>query len=62
MALHGGNTFVTALYTLTDPQNPQRLGSTPEIPYNFAGDLAVTDTHAFVTARRRRPWQPGRDQ
>ncbi len=49
VALRGGNTFVLALYTLTDPQNPQRLGSTPEIPYNFAGDLAITDTHAFVT-------------
>jgi hypothetical protein len=48
-ALRGGNTFVLALYTLSDPQNPQRLGSTPEIPYNFAGDLAITDTHAFVT-------------
>ena len=49
VALRGGNTFVVALYTLADPQNPQRLGSTPEIPYNFAGHLAVTDTHAFVT-------------
>lgn len=48
VALRGGNTFVLALYTLSDPRNPQRLGSTPEIPYNFAGDLAITDTHAFV--------------
>lgn len=37
VALRSGNTFVLALYSLTDPQNPQRLGSTPEIPYNFAG-------------------------
>ena len=49
VALRGGNTLVLALYTLADPQNPQRLGSTPEIPYNFAEDLAITDTHAFVT-------------
>ena len=49
VALRGGNTFVVALYTLSDPQNPQRLGSTPEIPYNFAGDLVITDTRAFVT-------------
>jgi hypothetical protein len=48
VALRGGNTFVLALYTLSDPRNPQRLGSMPEIPYNFAGDLAIADTHAFV--------------
>lgn len=49
VALRGGNTFVLALYTLADPRNPQRLGSTPEIPYQFAGDLVITDTRAFVT-------------
>jgi hypothetical protein len=49
VALRGGNTFVVALYSLADPQNPRFLGSTPEIPYNFAIDLAVTDTHAFVS-------------
>jgi hypothetical protein len=49
VALRGGSTFVVALYSLADPQNPQFLGGTPEIPYNFAIDLAVTDTHAFVT-------------
>ncbi|MGQ0592075.1 MAG: hypothetical protein ACT4QB_05330 [Gammaproteobacteria bacterium] len=49
VALRGGNTLVVVVYSLTDPLIPQRLGSTPEIPYNFAGDLAITDTHAFVT-------------
>lgn len=51
VALRGGDTLVVALYTLSDPQNPQPLGSTPEIPYNFAEDLAITDTHAFVTMK-----------
>ncbi len=49
VALRGGNTFVVAIYSLADPQNPQLLGSTPEIRYNFAADLFVTATHAFVT-------------
>ncbi len=53
VALRSGNrifdTAVLALYTLTDPQNPRLLGSALQFPYNFAGDLVITDTHAFVT-------------
>jgi uncharacterized membrane protein len=48
VALRGGTSLVVSVYSLADPQTPQLLGSTPEIPYNFAQDLIVTDTHAFV--------------
>jgi large repetitive protein len=49
VAMRVGNTTVVSIYSLVDPQNPQLLGSAPEIRYNFAQDLLVTDTHAFVT-------------
>ncbi len=35
-------------YSLADPQNPQFLGNTPPIRYNFAADFFVTSTHAFA--------------
>jgi uncharacterized membrane protein len=35
-------------YSLTDPSNPQFLGTTGEIPYSSATDIVVTDTHVFV--------------
>jgi large repetitive protein len=42
-------------------RNPQRLGSTPEIPYNFARDLAIADTHAFVATLTFDFFLPNRD-
>ncbi|WP_165224659.1 transglutaminase domain-containing protein [Aquisphaera insulae] len=35
-------------YSLTDPSNPQFLGTTGNIPYSSATDIVVTDTHVFV--------------
>ena len=50
VAVRGGNTTQLCTYSLADAENPQLLGCTPNIPYNFAGSgLVVTDTHAFVT-------------
>ncbi|MGE3819045.1 MAG: Ig-like domain repeat protein [Isosphaeraceae bacterium] len=37
------------IYGLTDPTNPQLLGSTPEIPYSNAVAMVVTDTHVFFS-------------
>ena len=35
-------------YSLTDPANPQFLGTTGELPFSNAADLMLTDTHAFI--------------
>jgi uncharacterized membrane protein/transglutaminase-like putative cysteine protease len=54
VAVRGGNVGRTPnatrldTYSLSDPANPQFLGTTGEIPYSDAADLLVTDTHAFV--------------
>lgn len=61
VALRGGNSLTVAVYSLTDPANPGRLGSTPELPYNFGGDLAVTDSHAYVTTLTFDFFLPNRD-
>src|SRR5262249_40397082 len=34
--------------SLTDPANPQFLGTTGEIPYSSATEMVVTDTHVFI--------------
>ena len=47
VALRGGDTLVLALYTLTDPQNPQHLGSTPEI-FTSPRELSATKPRALL--------------
>ncbi len=35
-------------YSLTDPANPQFLGTTGELPFSDAADFMLTDTDAFI--------------
>lgn len=46
----GTNSSLTKLdtFSLTDPANPQFLGTTGQLPYGSAADVVLTDTHAFV--------------
>ena len=48
-AIRRGGTFVLSIYSLADPSSPVSLGATPEIPYQNAWHMAVTDTHVFVS-------------
>ena len=56
VAVRGGNDGPQQLpnstkldtYSLTDPSNPQFLGTTGELPFSDAADLMVTDTDAFI--------------
>ena len=49
VAVRGGlGSIKLDTFSLSDPANPQFLGTTGDIPYSAASDIVVTDTHVFV--------------
>lgn len=48
VAALGGDDVTIAVYSLAAPQDPQLMGTSAPIPYNFLQDLDLTDTHAYI--------------